>query len=143
MVYGFVQQSGGEIRIVSEPGAGTTICFYMPRYSGVMGEDGERDDQPEVLMPTTGRRVMVVDDEETVRSLIGEVLADLGHSVIEAVDGTSGLEVLRSDLGIDLLVSDVGLPGDMNGRQLVDAAERRARPQGAVHHRLCRASHLR
>jgi PAS domain S-box-containing protein len=121
MVYGFVQQSGGEIRIVSEPGAGTTICFYMPRYSGVMDEDGERDDQPEVLMPTTGRRVMVVDDEETVRSLIGEVLADLGHSVIEAVDGTSALEVLRSDLGVDLLVSDVGLPGDMNGRQLVDA----------------------
>lgn len=127
MVYGFVQQSGGEIRIVSEPGAGTTICFYMPRYAGAMREDGEEADQAEVPETTTGHRVMVVDDEETVRSLIAEVLVDFGHSVVEAGDGASGLEVLRSDLDIDLLISDVGLPGGMTGRQMVDAA-RETRP---------------
>ncbi len=71
--------------------------------------------------------MLVVDDEPVVRMLIAEVLEELGYAAIEAADGASGLRVLQSDARIDLLVSDVGLPGDMNGRQMADAA-RRGRP---------------
>ena len=76
-------------------------------------------------MPGRGRHgetVLIIDDEETVRMLVAEVLGDAGYNVIEAPDGPSGLEILRSDRRIDLLVSDVGLPGGMNGRQVADAA---------------------
>ena len=68
-----------------------------------------------------GECVLVVDDEPSVRMLVMEVLRELGYGALEAVDGRSGLEILRSATRIDLLVSDVGLPGDMNGRQLADA----------------------
>ena len=66
--------------------------------------------------------MLVVDDEPSVRMLIAEVLDELGYSAIEAADGVSGLKVLRSDVRIDLLITDVGLPGGLNGRQMVDAA---------------------
>ena len=66
--------------------------------------------------------MLVVDDEPTVRMLVSDVLESLGYIAIEAADGPAGLQVLQSDARIDLLVSDVGLPGGMNGRQMVDAA---------------------
>lgn len=69
-----------------------------------------------------------MDDESEVRMLMGEVLQQQGYTVLEAVDGSTGLRVLQSDSVIDLLVTDVGLPGGMNGRQLADAA-RTVRPQ--------------
>src|SRR5258705_1775014 len=74
-----------------------------------------------------GETVLFVDDEPLVRMLVGEVLAELGYTAIEASDGSSALQVLRSDTRIDLLVTDVGLPGGMNGRQLADFG-RTARP---------------
>jgi CheY-like chemotaxis protein len=74
-----------------------------------------------------GETVLVIDDEPMVRMLIVEVLEDSGYVAIEAEDGPSGLEILRSDARIDLLITDVGLPGGMNGRQVADAA-RVARP---------------
>lgn len=66
--------------------------------------------------------MLVVDDEPTVRMLVADVLQDLGYTAIEAADGAGGLRILQSDARVDLLVSDVGLPGGMNGRQMVDAA---------------------
>ncbi|WP_235561445.1 PAS domain S-box protein [Brevundimonas sp. Root1279] len=121
MIHGFVRQSGGQVRIYSEVGKGTTMCLYLPRFTGdldavdlpaeAVGEDGGQ-----------GEVVLVIDDEPTVRMLVVEVLEDAGYTVIEAVDGPSGLTVLRSDARIDLLVTDVGLPGGMNGRQVADAA---------------------
>jgi CheY-like chemotaxis protein len=68
--------------------------------------------------------VLVVEDETAVRSLVVDVLEDLGYRALEAHDGPSGLKLLQSDLRIDLLVSDVGLPG-LNGRQLADFARQR------------------
>ena len=65
---------------------------------------------------------MVIDDEPTIRMLIGELLAEAGYAVIEAPDGPAGLKVLESNARIDLLVTDVGLPGGINGRQMADAA---------------------
>ncbi|MEH3145787.1 MAG: PAS domain S-box protein [Methylobacterium frigidaeris] len=121
MIHGFVRQSGGQVRIYSEPGQGTTVCLYLPRHYG------EADDVDDVLgagappRAEQGETVLVVDDEPTVRMLVSEVLEDLGYTAIEAADGPSGLKVLQSDVRIDLLITDVGLPGGMNGRQVADA----------------------
>ncbi len=121
MIHGFVRQSGGQVRIYSEIGKGTTMCLYLPRYQGDV--DGDEDvGMTPVVEGGHGETVLVIDDEETVRMLVAEVLGDAGYNVIEAPDGPSGLEILRSDRRIDLLVSDVGLPGGMNGRQVADAA---------------------
>ena len=78
-------------------------------------------------MTTSAPRVLVIDDEPTVRLLVAEVLTDLGYKALEASDGASGLKLLRSPARVDLLVTDVGLPGGMNGRQVADAA-RQLRP---------------
>ena len=124
MVYGFVQQSGGQARIYSEPGQGALVCLYLPRHFG----DAESAELPAELAAAPraeqGETVLVVDDEPTVRMLVTEVLGNLGYTAIEAADGTAGLRVLQSDVRLDLLVTDVGLPG-MNGRQLADAARER------------------
>jgi CheY-like chemotaxis protein len=75
----------------------------------------------------SGKTVLVIDDEPTVRMLVTDALSDLGHACLEAGDGPSGLKFLQSDASIDLLITDVGLPGGMNGRQIAEAA-RRLRP---------------
>jgi PAS domain S-box-containing protein len=121
MVYGFVRQSGGQARIQSEPGRGTKVSLYLPRHAGDAAMP-----QPAAGEPKTrrgdGGTVLVVDDEPSIRMLVGEVLAELGYTVLEAENGASGLQILQSGRQIDLLVTDVGLPGGMNGRQLADAA---------------------
>jgi PAS domain S-box-containing protein len=121
MIHGFVRQSGGQVRIYSEVGKGTTMCLYLPRWMGNADALETATDAP-VAEGGHGETVLVIDDEETVRMLVAEVLGEAGYHVIEAPDGPSGLDILRSDRRIDLLVSDVGLPGGMNGRQVADAA---------------------
>lgn len=122
MIYGFVRQSGGQVRIYSEAGEGAMICLYLPRH---FGEVDDADLVPEVEQAPraqAGETVMVVDDEPTVRMLVAEILHELGYQCIEASDGAAGLKLLQSGARIDLLVTDVGLPGGMNGRQMADAA---------------------
>jgi CheY-like chemotaxis protein len=121
MVYGFVRQSGGQARISSEPGKGTTVCLYLPRY---FGENSavEAPAGGEAAQRGAGETVLVVDDEPSVRTLVNEVLEELGYNALEAKDGASGLKILQSGRRVDLLITDVGLPGGMNGRQLADAA---------------------
>jgi len=126
MVYGFVQQSGGQVRIYSEVGEGTTVCLYLPRLMGA-AEDIEVAPISAEITPGAGETVLVIDDEPTIRMLISEVLQDHGYIAIEADDGPSGLRILQSDMRIDLLITDVGLPGGLNGRQVADAA-RESRP---------------
>ncbi|RAI60054.1 hybrid sensor histidine kinase/response regulator [Roseicella frigidaeris] len=127
MIHGFAQQSGGQARIYSEPGQGTTVCLYLPRHLGAEADaDGAPAPAP-APRAERGETVLVVDDEPTVRMLVGEVLGELGYAALEAADGAAGLQILRSARRIDLLVTDVGLPGGMNGRQLADAA-RELRP---------------
>lgn len=122
MVYGFARQSGGQIRIYSEVGQGTTICLYLPRYHGEAGDTSVSAESAEALPHCEpGETVLVVDDEPTVRMLVVEVLEDLGYTTLEAADAPGGLQVLSSNARIDLLITDVGLPGGMNGRQLADA----------------------
>jgi signal transduction histidine kinase/PAS domain-containing protein len=127
MIYGFARQSGGQVRIYSEPGQGAMVCIYLPRYAGDV-PDAETAPEAEALpRAQDGETVLVVDDEPTVRMLVAEVLHELGYHAIEAGDGPSGLRILQSNARIDLLVTDVGLPGGLNGRQLADAA-RQHRP---------------
>jgi CheY-like chemotaxis protein len=122
MVYGFARQSGGQVRIYSEIGQGTTMCLYFPRHFGDVIDNASDIDSARAARALAGRTVLIVDDEPTVRMLVIDVLEDLGFTVLEAGDGAAGLRVLQSDTPVDLLVSDVGLPGGMNGRQLADAA---------------------
>ncbi len=121
MIHGFVRQSGGQVRIYSEIGKGTTMCLYLPRHGGELDAAETVADVP-VAEGGHGETVLVIDDEETVRMLVAEVLIEAGYHVIEAPDGPSGLDILRTDRRLDLLISDVGLPGGMNGRQVADAA---------------------
>jgi PAS domain S-box-containing protein len=121
MIYGFARQSGGQVRIYSELGQGTTICIYLPRYAG----DAPLVDEEEAIAAAaaaSGQTILVVDDEATIRHLIDEVLDEQGYTVIGAADGAAGIKVLQSGAKIDLLITDVGLPNGMNGRQVADAA---------------------
>jgi PAS domain S-box-containing protein len=121
MIHGFMRQSGGQVRVYSEPGEGTTMCLYLPRYSGDLLSDAEQADTA-IPKHGAGETVLVIDDEPVVRMLIVEVLEQAGYTALEAEDGPSGLKIIDSDARLDLLITDVGLPGGMNGRQVADAA---------------------
>ena len=129
MIYGFVRQSGGQVRVYSEVGTGTTMCLYFPRFVGAADEivSGEE----EALERGFGETVLIVDDDTTVRMLVAEVLTEQRYDVLEASDGPSALKLLESGTRIDLMITDVGLPGGMNGRQVADAA-RQMRPDMKV-----------
>ena len=124
MIYGFVQQSGGHVRLHSAEGQGTTVTIYLPQHLRVETSEVE-DDAANRSATTASVVVLVVEDEPAVRMIIADVLSDLGYTVLEAEDGRAGLDILESKGRIDLLLTDVGLPGGMNGRQLADAARQR------------------
>lgn len=118
-VYGFVRQSGGHIRIYSEPGAGTTIKLYLPR---------ETDLSTEALAPALeivadggSETILVVEDHDGLREYSTSVLRELGYCVLESAEGGEALELLRTRADVQLLFTDVVLPG-LNGRQLADEA---------------------
>ncbi|MCD2515428.1 PAS domain S-box protein [Massilia sp. G4R7] len=123
MIYGFAQQSGGQVRIYSEVGQGTTVCIYLPRHHGDGSADSDLAMAEMTALEQSGQAatVLIVDDEPTVRMLVIDILQDLGFAWIEAADSTTGLKILQSDASVDLLITDVGLPGGMNGRQMADA----------------------
>jgi PAS domain S-box-containing protein len=121
MIYGFARQSGGQVRIYSEVGQGTTMCIYLPRYMGDAAEPTSEAIETEAINGV-GVTILVVDDEPTIRHLVDEVLSEQGYRVLSAVDGPEGLKLLQSHARVDLLITDVGLPNGMNGRQVADAA---------------------
>ncbi len=122
MIYGFVRQSNGQIRVYSELGHGTTMCLYLPRHHGEATDGATVEEGVSGLEIGYGETVLVIDDDPTVRLLMVDALQDAGYHVLEAADGPGGLKILRSDTRIDLLLTDVGLPGGINGRQVADAA---------------------
>jgi PAS domain S-box-containing protein len=123
MIYGFIKQSAGHVRIYSEVGHGTTIKMFLRRAEEA--RETAADEAGEVPLGQ-GETVLVVEDDEAVRLIITSVLEELGYRHLEAPDGYRALPILQSDVRIDLLVTDVGLP-KMNGRQLAEMA-RAARP---------------
>jgi PAS domain S-box-containing protein len=118
MIYGFVIQSGGHIRINSEVGRGTTVLLYFPRNNAVAAA-GEAGASAAETPAGHGEVVLIVEDEPAVRMLVGEALAELGYRALEAPDAEAALKILTSPSPVDLLVTDVGLPG-MNGRELAE-----------------------
>jgi two-component system NtrC family sensor kinase len=122
-VYGFVKQSGGYTRIVSEVGRGTSMMLYLPRAATAPAVTRPRDKT--VRASGAGRTVLVVEDDAAVRSYLVEVLDDLGYTVIDVGDGEAALRLVeRRDQPIDLLLTDVVMPR-INGRALAQAAARR------------------
>lgn len=120
MAYGFARQSGGATLIDSQPGAGARVSIYLPRHQHAVSA---ADDTPALspVVAVAGTSVLVVEDDETVRAVVSEVLRSLDYRVIEAADGQAGLDIINGPEHLDLLLTDVGLPG-LNGRQLADAA---------------------
>ena len=124
MIYGFVRQSGGYVRIDSEVGRGTTVALLLPRASTTAAK--LEADQTQLPTQGNGETVLVVEDDPTVRLLIVEVLDQLGYLHYQAGDANEALAVVNSAAQIDLMVSDVGLPG-LDGRELALLAQK-ARP---------------
>jgi PAS domain S-box-containing protein len=122
-VYGFVKQSGGHVKIYSEVGQGTTVRIYLPR---LVGQQDEIPAESAMPLPegTREETVLVVEDDDDVRTHSVESLRDLGYRVIEAHDGPSALRLLERQPRVDLLFTDVVLPSGMTGAQV--AAQARA-----------------
>ena len=123
-VYGFVKQSGGHVTVYSEPGLGTSVTLYLPRFAG---EAAEGEPSGEAPVPTAARAetVLVVEDSAEVRAYSAEVLRELGYRVLEASDGPAALALLQRPgrpLRVDLLFTDVILPGGMAGPVLAERA---------------------
>ncbi|MDO8288432.1 MAG: ATP-binding protein [Parvibaculum sp.] len=121
MVYGFVKQSHGHIKIYSEVSYGTTVRIYLPKIS-----DEIELDSPELELSITEARgtetILVTEDEDSVRAYVTEQLRSLGYTVLETTNAAAALAILEERSDIDLLFTDVVLPGGMNGRQLADLA---------------------
>ena len=120
MLYGFIKQSRGHVRILSEPGRGTTFRLYLPR-GGRRAEDLAPAAAAVPVRAGAGERVLVVEDESAVRVLILETLQDMGFIGIEAENASAALDIVRGAAGLDLMITALGLPG-MSGRDLADAA---------------------
>ncbi|TNM66428.1 hybrid sensor histidine kinase/response regulator [Aliirhizobium smilacinae] len=122
MVYGFVKQSGGHVKIYSEVGQGTTVKVYLPR--SVADEDREVVIQGGPVVGGT-ETVLVVEDDEQVRNTVIETLTDLGYRVLSAKDAQAGLNVVDSGIPIDVIFTDVVMPGPMKSREMARRAKER------------------
>jgi CheY-like chemotaxis protein len=120
MVFGFVKQSGGHVKIYSEPGEGTSVKIYLPRAVGSVSPVGQRTAAPADL-PRGSATILVVEDEAGVREIAVAILRSLGYRVIEAPDGDEGLLMFGAHAAdIDMLLTDVVLPGKVRGRELAE-----------------------
>ncbi|MBI4725190.1 MAG: response regulator [Rhodomicrobium sp.] len=117
-VFGFVRQSGGHVKIYSEPGHGTAVKVYLPRYFGPAAQK-DRDVQD----PAEGLRgygtVLIVEDEDAVRNFSKQALQELGYMVVDACSGPAALELLEKHPEITLLLTDIIMPG-MGGKELAE-----------------------
>jgi len=124
-VHGFVAQSGGHVRLESEPGRGASVKLYLPRAPGAPTADALAGREPP-RRPTSSRPVLVVEDDPAVRDFACAALSEIGHEVYAAEDAAVGLELLDQHPDIGLVLTDVVMP-DTDGRALAEAA-RRKRP---------------
>jgi signal transduction histidine kinase len=122
-VFGFVKQSGGHIKLYSEPDQGTTVKIYLPRHAAAVSAEPVERKKPSASA-AGGQTILVVEDQLLVQMFATDALQSLGYSVLEASNGREALEILEHHPETALLFTDVGLPGGMNGRQLADEARR-------------------
>jgi PAS domain S-box-containing protein len=122
MVYGFVKQSGGHVKIYSEPDHGTTVKLYLPRT-----HDKEDPGVTAEMAPVLGgeETILVAEDDEQVRATVVEMLSELGYRVLKANDASSALAIIDSGLPIDLLFTDVVMPGPLRSPELARKARER------------------
>ena len=128
MVYGFVRQSGGHVRIETEMGSGTTVRLTLPRAEA---DEDRLSDEGGIEMTGGTETILVAEDDEAVRAIVVEMLADLGYGVLTAKDAAGALEIIEGEAEIDLLFTDVVMPGAMKSTEMVRRA-RRLRPDLAV-----------
>jgi two-component system, NtrC family, sensor kinase len=121
-VYGFVKQSGGNVKIYSEPGEGATVKMYLPRYVGELTPS--REIKTESRRGHSGECVLVVEDDADVRNYVVETLGTLGYDVLEAPGADEALRLFDQHKSVNLLLTDVVMPGK-NGRKLADEARQR------------------
>ena len=123
MVFGFVKQSGGHVKIYSEEGHGTSVKIYLPRATGLQQTPAE------ALVSSTveggNETILVVEDDTLVRRYVMTQIQSLGYTTLEASNASDALRIIDDVPAIDLLFTDVIMPGSMNGRQLVDEALKR------------------
>ncbi len=124
MVYGFVKQSGGHVRIYSEVGLGTTVKVHLPT-AGSVGEVGRAEPGDLERAPAGQEAILVVEDDASVRGTIVAMLQSLGYRVLTAADGASGLEAVEQHPEIAVLLTDVIMPGKLNGPALAREAAKR------------------
>lgn len=123
MVYGFVKQSGGHIKIYSENGEGTTFRIYLPRTR--RAEEREPSESQSALQSTGTETILAVEDDEAVRATTVELLRDLGYVVLEANNADNALAIVNSGIHIDLLFTDVVMPGKLRSPELANIARQR------------------
>jgi PAS domain S-box-containing protein len=123
MVYGFVKQSGGHVKIYSEPGQGTTVKLYLPRTTAAEEPLGPVDTQQAAVGGT--ETILVAEDDEAVRTTVVEMLTRLGYRVLKAADAASALAVVESGVPIDVLFTDVVMPGTLRSPDLARMARER------------------
>jgi CheY-like chemotaxis protein len=123
MVFGFVKQSGGHVKIYSEEGHGTSVKIYLPRATGLQQTPAEA--KVSANIEGGNEMVLVVEDDMLVRRYVMTQIQSLGYSTLEAANASDALRFIDEVPGIDLLFTDVIMPGIMNGRQLVDEALKR------------------
>lgn len=127
-VYGFVKQTGGHVKLYSEPGIGTTAKIYFPKAGESDHPIGDTEDSitehtrksDEIPAAREGETILVVEDDEGVRDYTVGSLRELGYAVFEAADALSALTIVQRETGIHLLFTDLGLPGTMDGRALAE-----------------------
>ena len=124
MVYGFVKQSGGHVKIYSEPGQGTTVKIYLPRTLAAVEDALAPVVEPQQAVGGT-ETILVAEDDEAVRTTVVEMLTDLGYRVLKAADAASALAVVESGVPIDVLFTDVVMPGTLRSPELARMARER------------------
>jgi PAS domain S-box-containing protein len=124
-VYGFVQQSGGQVQIDSQPGVGTSVQIYLPRLPDDAEESESLDESAAADEQKGTETVLVVEDDDAIRGYCTDVLREFGYHLLEAPNAGAALEILDRQPDVRLLLTDIGLPGAMNGRQLSDEARQR------------------
>jgi CheY-like chemotaxis protein len=122
MIYGFVKQSGGQVRIDSELGRGTTVRIHLPRAAAdvALARQQSRDGS----LPRGHEKILLVEDDALVRDTVAMQLGYLGYRVVSTANGPQALEALKREGGFDLLFTDIVMPGGLNGRQLADEARK-------------------